>query len=99
MATWTAEKRRKLPRSQMGDPDHMAFPVEDQEDLDNAARLIGRSPNPAKVKSRLIAIAKRLGLKLPESWREDVEKMSADDQTSNNMSCFDVDFSTFSVVD
>jgi hypothetical protein len=71
MATWTAEKRRKLDASNFGDPSVRAFPVVDQEDLDSAARLIGHARNPAKVKKRLIAIAKRLKLKIPDAWKDD----------------------------
>jgi hypothetical protein len=71
MATWTAEKRRKLPLSQFGAPDQRLFPIEDQSDLDAAAHLIGRAKNPAKVKKRLIAIARKLGLKIPDAWKDD----------------------------
>jgi hypothetical protein len=71
MATWTAEKRRKLDAASFGDPEHRLFPVVDQEDLDSAARLIGRARNPAKVKARLIAIARKLGLKIPDAWKDD----------------------------
>jgi hypothetical protein len=71
MATWTAEKRRKLDVSNFGDPSRRLFPIEDQSDMDAAARLIGRARNPAKVKARLIAIARKLGLKIPDAWKDD----------------------------
>jgi hypothetical protein len=77
MAKWTAEKRRNTPKSDFGEPSKNAFPIEDQEDLENAARLLGHAGNPEAVKARLISIARRLDLTLPESWQADA-KMSAD---------------------
>jgi hypothetical protein len=60
--------------SNFGDPAKRAFPVLNQEDLDNAARLIGHADNPAAVKKRLIAIAKRKGLTLPDAWKDEKDK-------------------------
>lgn len=78
MATWTAEKRRQLPKSDFGDPARSAFPISDQEDLDNAFKLIGHARNPAAVRRKLVAIARRKGLKLPDSVKDDPAAMSAD---------------------
>lgn len=53
---------------------HQSFPIDSQEHLDAAAKLIGHADNPDAVKARAIAIAKRKGFKLPESWQEDDKK-------------------------
>jgi hypothetical protein len=47
-----------------------SFPIRDQEDVDHAARLIGHADDPGAVKARIIAIAKRKGLSLPDAWNE-----------------------------
>jgi hypothetical protein len=67
MAKWTKAKRDKLSLDNFGDPKRRLFPIEDQEDLDHAAKLIGKAKSPS-VKERLIAIAKRLKLTLPKAW-------------------------------
>ncbi|HEU4988448.1 MAG TPA: hypothetical protein VFT41_01540, partial [Gemmatimonadaceae bacterium] len=71
MTKWTQAKRDALPLSQYGDPDHKLFPISDQDDVDSAAHLIGKAKNPEKVKARVIAIAKRLGLSIPDAWKDD----------------------------
>src|SRR5207248_61434 len=43
--------------------------IRNQSDVHDAARLIGKADDPAAVKRRIIAIAKRKGFSLPESWR------------------------------
>ena len=53
---------------------HHSFPINSQEHLDAAAKLIGHADDPAAVKRKAISIAKRKGLKLPESWQEDEDK-------------------------
>src|SRR5690349_14464855 len=68
---FSTKKRKAMDLADFGDPAKRAFPVLNQEDLDNAARLLGHADNPAAVKKRLIAIAKRKGLKLPDSWQKD----------------------------
>lgn len=73
---FSTKKRAAMDLSDFGDPEKRAFPVMNQEDLDNAARLLGHADNPAAVKKRLIAIAKRKGLSLPDSWKEDDAKES-----------------------
>lgn len=65
----TKSERDALPISAFGDPGARLFPVENQADLDSAAHLIGKAKNPAAVKTRLIAIAKRLKLKVPDAWQ------------------------------
>ena len=65
----TKAQRDKLPASAFGDPKNRLFPVVDQDDVDSAARLIGKADNPAAVKRRIIAIARRKGLKIPDAWQ------------------------------
>lgn len=48
-----------------------SFPITSQAQLDAAAKLIGHADDPATVKKKAIAIAKRKGFKLPESWQEE----------------------------
>lgn len=50
---------------------HQSFPIKTQQDVYNAARLIGHADNPAAVKARIKAIAKRKGFKLPDSWQDE----------------------------
>lgn len=62
-----AEKRDSLPDWQFAGP-HRSFPISSQEDVENAARLVGHASDPSEVKANIIKIAKKLKLKLPESW-------------------------------
>lgn len=73
----TKAQRDKIPDSNFAwpdAPDGPKYPVHDQAHLDAAAKLIGRAP--ASVQSRIkrnaIRIAKRLGLSIPDTWKEDV---------------------------
>lgn len=71
MAYITAAERRGMPLSDFGWPEERKFPINSQAHLDAAARLIGRAPaaQRARIKARIIAIARRKGLSLPESWK------------------------------
>jgi hypothetical protein len=71
---FSVKMRKSMDLSDFGDPSKRAFPVLNQSDLDNAARLIGHADNPEAVKRRLIAIAKRKGLKLPDAWQDGDKK-------------------------
>jgi hypothetical protein len=66
---WTAEERDALPPEDFGDPSRKLFPIDDQDDLDSAKDLIGRAKNPDAVRSKIIAIAKRKGLAIPDAWK------------------------------
>ncbi len=77
---FSQDDRKKLDASDFAGPG-MSFPVNSQQDLDNAARLIGHAGDPAAVKSRLIAIAKRKGLTLPKSWQEATESIESTNAT------------------
>lgn len=52
---------------------HQSFPIKSQQDVHNAAKLIGHAENPAAVKAAIKRIAKRKGFKLPESWEDEKE--------------------------
>ncbi len=68
---YSQKERDNMDDSDFGDPEKQAFPVKSQQDLENAARLIGHADNPDAVKKRLKAIAKRKGLTLPKSWQDE----------------------------
>lgn len=57
-------------------PDHPKYPIDSQDHLDAAAKLIGRAPEnkQAEIKARAIRIAKRKGFTLPDSWQEEKEE-------------------------
>lgn len=72
-ASLTKKERDKVPREDFAWPEARKFPVTDQAHLDAAVRLLGRAPKDkqAAIKRRIISIAKRKGLKLPEGWGGD----------------------------
>lgn len=69
-------ERDKIPDEDFAGPDR-TFPINTQAHLDAAAHLIGHAADPAAVKRKAIAIAKRKGFKLPDAWKEDGAKESA----------------------
>jgi hypothetical protein len=70
MSTLTAKQRRALPLSDFGDPERRLFPIVDQADVESASHLIGKAKDPAAVRKRIISIAKRKGLTIPDAWKE-----------------------------
>lgn len=64
------KQRNEMPEEDFGDPKNKAFPVKDQEHLDFAVKDLNRIPasRRAAIKARLIKIAHRKGLKLPDTW-------------------------------
>lgn len=68
---WPQSKRDKLPAKDFAGPDQ-SFPIATQEDLDAAIHSIGRAKDPETVKAGIRRIAKKKGLKLPdtETWNE-----------------------------
>jgi len=68
MSDLNTAQRDALPLSDFGDEQRRLFPILDQDDVDSAAHLIGKAHDPEAVKRRIIAIAKRRGLKVPEAW-------------------------------
>lgn len=71
MSTLNTAQRKALPASDFGDPTARLYPIVDQDDVDSAAHLIGKASNPDAVKKRIIAIAKRKGLSIPDAWKSD----------------------------
>src|SRR5579859_2644125 len=81
----TMDERNKIDDSDFAwpdAPDHPKYPVHDQDHLDAAAKLIGRAPadKQGEIKARAKRIAKRKGLKLPESWEEESQPNNAKDR-------------------
>jgi hypothetical protein len=66
---WPQAKRDKTPAEDFAGPDQ-SFPITSQADVDAAAHLVGKATNPKAVKAKIMAIAKRKGLKIPEAWVE-----------------------------
>lgn len=67
----TVEQRKQMPKSDFGWPEEMKYPINSQADVDAAAKLIGRAPasQQARIKARIIAIAKRKGYSIPDAWQ------------------------------
>lgn len=63
---YTAKDRDKIPLSDFGDPQRKKYPIVTQQDVHDAASLIGKA-GPG-VKERIIRIAKRKGFSLPDAW-------------------------------
>ncbi len=80
---YSQKEREAMDKSDFGDPEHLAFPIKVAEDVIHAAeRLHNASGNQAAIKKRIIAIAKRKGFPLPETWQEEMKSeraMKADD--------------------
>jgi len=68
---YTAKDREKIPLKDFGDPDNRKFPIVTQQDVDDAAKLIGKAKDPEAVKARIIKIAKRKGFKIPDAWAKE----------------------------
>lgn len=67
---YTKSDRAKIPAEDFAGP-NQTFPIVTQQDVHDAARLIGHAANPAAVKARIKAIATRKGFALPASWADD----------------------------
>ena len=65
-----AKVRAAIPSDDFAGP-HDSFPIRNQADVDNAARLIGHADDPEAVKAAIIRIAKKKGLSLPDAWNSD----------------------------
>jgi hypothetical protein len=66
-------ERDKMPESDFADPSERKYPIKDQTHLEAACKLLGRAPaeKQASIKSRIKTIAKRKGLTLPDTWKEE----------------------------
>lgn len=72
----TKDQRDSIDDSDFAWPDAPGgpkYPINTQEHLDAAAKLIGRAPEDkqGEIKTRAIKIAKRHGFTLPDTWKED----------------------------
>ena len=70
---YTKADREKINKGSFAGP-HQSFPIVTQQDVYDAARLVGHAANPAAVRRRIIAIANRKGFKLPKSWQDKDEE-------------------------
>lgn len=68
------DERDKIKDEDFAGP-HRSFPIDSQAHVDAAAKLISHAENPAAVKAKIIAIAKRKGFSLPKAWHEEKESM------------------------
>jgi hypothetical protein len=76
---FSATKRKELAKSKAALPDG-SFPIENEEDLHNAIRLVGHAKNPSAAKAHIKQRAKDLGASLPDSWVSKAENDSPKDQ-------------------
>lgn len=65
-------ERADIPADQFAGPGR-TFPIRNETDLENAAYLVGHAKDPTAVRDKAIAIARRLNLRLPESWQHHVD--------------------------
>jgi hypothetical protein len=72
LAYISKKERDKVPAADFGWPEERKYPVRNQDDLNAAVKLVGRAPadKQGSIKSKLKSIAKRKGLKLPDSWEK-----------------------------
>lgn len=81
MSNWTKQKRDDLPLKYFGDPAGKKYPIQDQDDVDSAAHLIGKAPAEEQetIKKRIIGICKALKLEPPKAWVEANLSSAVDD--------------------
>lgn len=88
---YSQKDRDAMPDSDFAGP-HQSFPVRTQDDVHNAARLIGHADDPEAVKAKIIAIAKRKGFSLPDAWqdktKESVSPALASGRVATLTTCF-----------
>ena len=74
------EQRDSIPDEDFALPFEHKFPINSQDHLDAAAKLLGHTPESeqSEIKKHAIEIAKRKGLILPDSWQGD-DKPDDDD--------------------
>jgi len=70
-------ERDAMDSEDFGGP-HESFPIKSQEDVHNAAKLIGHADDPDAVKAKIKRIAKRKGFSLPKSWEDDTASEGKD---------------------
>lgn len=83
----TKKERDKVSDEDFGEPKTRKYPVRNQKDLDSAIKLAGRTKtgNPDQIRKRLAQIAKKKGLKLPDSWKDGSGKGEAAQNTPDKV--------------
>jgi hypothetical protein len=93
---YSQKERDAMDDSDFGDPANQAFPIKVAKDVIHAAeRLHNAKGDQDAIKKRIVAIAKRKGFPLPETWQEhsddersvkpdDQEAPKADDEASSD---------------
>ena len=76
--------REDIPDEDFAGPDK-SFPIVNQASVDDAARLIGKASDSAAVKAKVIAIANRKGLTIPDAWKS--EPRTALRQAADDVAC------------
>lgn len=64
---WSTEDRNKLDPDDFAGP-QKSFPIKSQDDVNSAAKLFGHADDPDMVKGKIISLAKKKGLSIPQSW-------------------------------
>jgi hypothetical protein len=72
--------RAKIPPEDFAGP-NSTFPIKVQNDVYNAAKLIGHAHDPNAVKQAIIKIATRKGFSLPKAWMEEVDDTDKKEST------------------
>lgn len=80
---YTDKDREKIPEEDFAGPGR-TYPIVTQGDVHDAAKLIGHAADPAAVKAKVKAIAKRKGFSLPESWQEEEDSRAATPTVTRN---------------
>jgi hypothetical protein len=80
---WPQKKRDDLDPEDFAGPDQ-SFPIKTQEDLDAACQSLGRASDPETVKSGIRRIAKKKGLKLPDTDTWNAKSNQASDSTAES---------------
>ncbi len=70
---YSDKERESMDESDFCGP-HRTYPVKTQEDVTNAARLIGHADSPESVKKCVIGKAKTHGWSIPDAWQEEGKK-------------------------
>lgn len=69
MSKMTTEERERIPEADFAGP-HRSFPIRNQEDVNDAARLIGHADDTDAVKKKILKLCKDKGLDPPKTWVE-----------------------------
>ncbi len=70
MSKMTQEERDRIPDEDFAGP-HRSFPIRNQDDVEDAARLLHHADNPEKIKKNILKLIREKGLKEPETWEHE----------------------------